>query len=85
MSTLGTNLQEIGADPVVFQVALTKWVAMPNVIAGTLLPLLGLMIMTRVFGEEKSIKPALQAAPFALFCRIIIYGSLWINCLLFWP
>lgn len=70
MSTLGTNLQEIGADPAVFQVALTKWVAMPNVIAGTLLPLLGLMIMTRVFGEEKSIKPALQAAPFALFAGL---------------
>ncbi|KJF44127.1 L-lactate permease [Draconibacterium sediminis] len=70
MSTLETNLQQVGADPTVFQMMLTKWVALPNVVAGTLLPLLGLMIMTQIFGKEKSIKPALQAAPFALFAGL---------------
>ena len=85
MSTLGTNLQHVGADPTVFQAVLTKWVALPNVVAGTLLPLLGLMIMTRIFGKEKSIKPALQAAPFALFAGLAFMIPYGLIAVLFGP
>jgi lactate permease len=49
---------------------LTKWIALPNALAGTIIPLIGLMIMTKIFGKKKSIRPALEAAPFAIFAGI---------------
>jgi len=70
MSTLSTNLSEVGADPTLFQTVLTKWIALPNALAGTLLPIIGLMIMTKIFGKNKSIRPALEVAPFAIFAGL---------------
>lgn len=43
------------------------WTALPHAIAGLFLPLGVLMITTKFFGPERSFKPALAAAPFALF------------------
>lgn len=70
MSTLGKNIASTGISSESFKMALTEWIAIPNSIAGIFIPLLGLAIMTRVFGKEKSIKPALAAAPFAIFAGL---------------
>jgi len=70
MVTLEQNLADIGANADVFKMALTEWVAIPNAIVGIFVPLLGIMIMTKFFGKEKSIKPALAAAPFAIFAGL---------------
>ena len=70
MVTLEQNLTDIGANADVFKMALTKWIAIPNALVGIFIPLLGIMIMTRFFGKEKSIKPALAAAPFAIFAGL---------------
>lgn len=43
------------------------WTALPHAIAGTFLPLIVLLMTTRLFSPEKSFKPALKAAPFAIF------------------
>ena len=43
------------------------WTAVPHAVMGLFLPLLVLLIMTKFFGKERSFKPALKAAPFALF------------------
>lgn len=43
------------------------WTALPHAIIGTFLPLIVLLMTTKIFGKEKSFKPALKAAPFALF------------------
>ncbi len=43
------------------------WTALPHAIMGTLLPLIVLLMTTKLFGKEKSFKPALEIAPFALF------------------
>ena len=43
------------------------WTAIPHAVVGTLMPLIVLLITTKVFGKEHSFKPALEAAPFALF------------------
>ena len=42
------------------------WTALPHAIAATFLPLIVLLMTTKLFGKEKSFKPALEAAPFAL-------------------
>lgn len=43
------------------------WTAVPHAVMGTFLPLIVLMMITKFFSHEKSFKPALEAAPFALF------------------
>jgi len=67
MSTLSTDLEALGTNPELFKMALSKYAAMTHMVAGSFIPLLALMLLTKVFGKEKSIKPALQAAPFAIF------------------
>ncbi len=49
---------------------LTRWVAGLHGIVGLFMPLVGLIMLTMFFGENRSIKPALKAAPFALFAGI---------------
>lgn len=70
MSTLTGNLQASGIEKEAFTLALTKWAAIPHGIVGTFIPLLGLALLTKYFGKEKSIKPALDAAPFAIFAGL---------------
>ncbi len=43
------------------------WTAVPHAVMSTFLPLIVLMMTTKIFSKEKSFKPALEAAPFALF------------------
>lgn len=67
MSTLEANIEASGVDPETFMMALTKSIALPNAVAGIFIPILAIAILTKLFGKEKSFKPALQALPFALF------------------
>jgi len=67
MSTLQTNLGAVGADPIVFERVLVKWVALPHAFVGVFVPLLAIAMLTRFFGKDRSIKPGLAAAPFAIF------------------
>lgn len=41
--------------------------AIPHAIVSIVLPLIVLMMMTKLFSKERSFKPALEAAPFAIF------------------
>ena len=50
-----------------FAEKITVFTALPHAIFGVFLPFLGLCILTRVFGKEKSLRPAFSALPFALF------------------
>ena len=43
------------------------WVAVPHAIAAVFLPLVVVAMVTKLFSHDKSIKPALEAAPFLLF------------------
>ena len=43
------------------------WTALPHAVMCTFLPLVVLMMTTKFFSKDKSIKPALEAAPFAIF------------------
>ena len=70
MSTLSVNLNAAGLETAAFEASLTRWSALLHGIVGTFLPLLALALLTRFFGKERSIKPALQAAPFAIFAGL---------------
>jgi len=50
-----------------FASKVTLFTALPHAILGIFVPFLGLCILARVFGKEKSVRPALSALPFAIF------------------
>ena len=52
---------------VAFTSQFSFWTAVPHAIMCTFLPLVVLMMTTKFFSHDKSIKPALEAAPFAIF------------------
>ncbi len=55
------------ADNAVFVSQFSFWTALPHAIVSIILPLVVLLMTTKLFSNDKSFKPALQAAPFALF------------------
>lgn len=55
------------SDDTAFVSQFSFWTALPHAIVSIVLPLIVLMMTTKIFGKERSFKPALEAAPFALF------------------
>jgi lactate permease len=66
MGTLEATLLNMGMDPLNYQNLLSGLAALIHGAAGSFVPLLSIGIMTKFFGKEKSWKPALEFAPFAL-------------------
>ena len=85
MSTLSANLDQGGVDKTLFFQHLTEWTSILNGIAGIFVPLIAIAVMTRFFGEQKSIKPALEVAPFALFAGAAFTVPMMISAFLFGP
>lgn len=54
-----TFLQQVGV-----------WSALPHAIMGVFMPLIIIMMMTKLFGEKRSFKDAFEAAPFAIFAGL---------------
>jgi lactate permease len=50
---------------------LVRYVALTHGIIGLFIPLLGLCLMTRFFGKNRSFREGLEAAPFALFAGLV--------------
>ncbi|WP_231186420.1 L-lactate permease [Haladaptatus sp. DYF46] len=55
------------------------WAASFHVIVGMLLPFIGVAMMTRFFGEERSIKPALEVLPLTLFAWFTFAVPYWLT------
>ncbi len=64
--TAGLNVLGLSGDAA-FAADFAFWTALPHAIMCTFLPLIVLMMTTKFFSHDKSIKPALEAAPFAIF------------------
>ncbi|MDS0222763.1 L-lactate permease [Haloarcula sp. S1AR25-5A] len=61
-------LQQGGYESVGAYVAqIGVWAALIHAIVGIAIPFIGVAMMTRFFGEERSIKPALEVLPLCLF------------------
>ncbi len=50
-----------------FARGVSVFTAVPHAIMAIFVPFLAVLVMTKVFGKEKSVKPALEVLPFALF------------------
>lgn len=65
---ISTALTQLGTSvDASFSHSLALWTAIPHAIVGVFVPFLAVAVLTRVFGKEKSIKPALSVFPFAVF------------------
>lgn len=70
MSTLEQSLTISGMGAESFRLLLTKWVALTHALVGIFAPLVGVALLTNYFGKERSIRPALAVAPFAIFAGL---------------
>ncbi|WP_254536470.1 L-lactate permease [Halomarina litorea] len=58
---------------------IAAWAATYHVIVGVLLPFIGVAMMTRFFGEERSIRPALEVLPLTLFAWAAFSVPYWLT------
>jgi len=70
MSVLKDKLLESGIDPTIFQTSLVQYSALVHASVGIIIPIVGLALLTKFFGKEKSYRKGLEAAPFAIFAGI---------------
>ncbi len=49
---------------------LTLWSAIPHMVFAIFLPFVGIAVLTKFFGKERSFKPALEVLPFAIFAGL---------------
>lgn len=85
MSTISGNLAAVGADAEAFKLSLTNWVAITHSLIGIFIPLLGICMMTKFFGKQRSIKDGLAAAPFAIFAGLAFVVPYVLIALFFGP
>ena len=70
MSQLGKTLSDAGIDAGAYQQELTLWSAIPHMAFAIFLPFVGIAVLTKFYGKERSFKPALEVLPFAMFAGI---------------
>jgi lactate permease len=61
------------------------WAATYHVIVGIVLPFIGVAMMTRFFGEKRSIKPALEVLPLTLFAWASFAVPYWLTAYFLGP
>ena len=70
MSQLKDTLAGGGIDFSAYQAELTLWSAIPHMVFAIFLPFVGIAILTKFFGKERSFKPAFEVLPFAIFAGL---------------
>jgi len=61
------------------------WAASYHVVVGMLLPFIGVAMLTRFFGEERSIRPALEVLPLCLFAWATFSVPYWLTAYFLGP
>ncbi|WP_435075921.1 L-lactate permease [Halococcus sp. AFM35] len=64
---------------------IAMWAATFHVIVGVMLPFVGVAMMTRFFGEERSIRPALEVLPLTLFAWAAFSVPYWLTATFLGP
>ena len=70
MSQLKDTLASGGIDFGAYQSELTLWSAIPHMVFAIFLPFVGIAVLTKFFGKERSFKPAFEVLPFAVFAGL---------------
>ena len=70
IASMGQLKSALGATEGAFQAELTVWSAIPHMAFAIFLPFVGIAVLTKFFGKERSFKPALEVLPFAIFAGL---------------
>ena len=60
-----------GGDFEAYRLGVTKWAAIPNAIICPIIIFIAMCMMCKMFGKEKSIRPALECIPYILLSAIV--------------
>ncbi len=66
-----------------FLESFSLWSAVPHAVAGTFIPFIAIAIMSLFFSKKKSLKPAFEILPFALFCGLCYTVPFTVTVLIF--
>jgi lactate permease len=66
-----STLPLVGQAAATFQAGLIRYTALTHGVVGFLVPLMGICVMTRFFGRNRSFREGLEAAPFAIFAGFV--------------
>ena len=71
-STVSSAVLSLGGDPDQFTMLLTKWTCIPHMIGGFFIIIIGVAVLCKVFGRNKSLKDVIPVIPFCLFTGAVI-------------
>lgn len=71
-STVASAVTGLGGNPDTFTMELTKWTCIPHMIGGFFIIFIGVCVLCKVFGPNKSFKDALPALPFCLLSGAVV-------------
>lgn len=65
-NTVASAVEALGGDPQKFTTMLTRWSCIPHMIGGFAIIIIGVAVLCKVFGKNKSFKDVLPVVPFCL-------------------
>lgn len=81
-STVASAVSGLGGDPDKFTLLLTKWTCIPHMIGGFFIIIIGVAVLCKVFGRNRSFKDVLPAIPFCLLTGCVV-GVIYITMAIF--
>jgi lactate permease len=70
LSSVESNITGAGYTTELFKVMYTRFVAYTHSLPGIIIPFLAVAMLTWFFGKKRSLKPALEVLPFAIFAGL---------------
>jgi lactate permease len=84
-TVVSQSVTELGGDTEAYRMALTKFSAISQATCGLFIVCIGLFVMCKLFGKNRSGKDAIAALPFALFAAIVFDVFFLIMAIFFGP
>jgi lactate permease len=70
MSMISDNVKSAGVNIDIFMQELTVWSTLSHAFAGVFMPFIAVFMLTKFFGKDKTLKPAIKVLPFSLLAGL---------------
>jgi len=78
VSSIRATIEANGMTTTEFAVEVARWAATYHALVGFVMPLFAVGMVVYFFGEERSLKPALEVAPLCLFAGVVFAVPYWL-------
>jgi len=68
--TVESNIAQMGIEHSFFEQLLNRWIAIPNAVAGILIPVIGIFMVTFFFDRKISLRSTMEILPFAILAGL---------------